>query len=231
MIKEKKYNQARKWSNKELKKFCHLFKGDVLNVSGWKDEDKEGDHYKNYFKNSNNYHISNYKSSACGFQGFKNEFFLDLSKTIPNRLIKKYDVIFNHTTLEHIYNFRKAFTNLCLMSKDTVILVVPFLQQMHSNYGDYWRFTPSAIKKMFEEENMLILYSSFNEGKKESVYLFFIASKKTQKWKEKIGNSFTYKANKKEFLGIYEQFVGNRAIVNSFLYKLLKKVFRVLNKK
>lgn len=221
MLVDKKYKIARKWSNKELKKFAHLFGGKILNASGWKDETKEGRYYKDYFKNSELYEISNYKTEACGFQGLKNEFFLDLSKNINKKLINKYDVVFNHTTLEHIYNFKKAFNNLCLMSKDIVILVVPFLQQMHSYYGDYWRFTPLAIKKMFKENKMEILYSSFNEHKRSSVYLFFIASKNSSKWKDKICNHFTYKTKKHYFFDPYEHFVGCRSIKNNLGYNLL----------
>ena len=185
-ITDKKFRITRIWSNRELKKYAHLFSGDVINVSAWQDRDKQGLHYKDYFVNANNYYLSNYQTETCGLQGYKDEIFLDLEKKIDKDLINRFDVVFNHTTLEHIYNFKVAFQNLCLLTKDIIILVVPFLQQMHVEYGDYWRFTPLAIKKMFEENNMTVLYSSFNNHKKCSVYLFFIASKHPEKWKNKI---------------------------------------------
>lgn len=78
--------------------------------------------------------------------------FLDLAaEDINQELIGKYDVVFNHTTLEHIFKVEKASQNLCLMSKDIVIVIVPFLQEQHAEYGDYWRFTPLTIKKYLKK--------------------------------------------------------------------------------
>lgn len=210
---DKKFRIPRIWSNKELKKFAHLFKGDIINVSGWKDIDKEGKHYRDYFINADNYYISNYKKKQKGLQGFQNEIYLDLEKNLDKKLINRFDVVFNHTTLEHIYDFRKAFKNLCLVSKDIVILVVPFLQQMHGlGYPDYWRFSPLAIKKMFEENKMELLYLSFNNERRTSVYLFAIASKKSKRWK-KIKKEFKYTCKKEEG-DTFPNFVGCRAITN-----------------
>jgi len=226
MLIDKKFRLPRIWSNIELKKFAHLFTGNVVNVSAWKDKDKEGKKYKDYFKNANSYSITNYKSEARGFQGIEGEIFLDLEKNLPSKLNNKFDVVFNHTTLEHIYNFRKAFKNLCLMTKDIVIIVVPFLQQMHADYGDYWRFTPTAIKKMFEEQKMTVLYSSFNEHPGTSVYLFFIVSKKPAKWKNQISNKFSYTVKNKPFFDKGEILVGTRSIKNNIHYYLLKKFLK-----
>jgi hypothetical protein len=215
---DKKYRLPRIWSNDELKKFANLFDGDIVNVSAWKDEDKEGKKYKDYFINAKSYSITNYKKEARGFQGTEGEIFLNLEESLPNNLINKFDVVFNHTVLEHVYDFKKSFENLCLMSRDIVIIIVPFLQEMHSDYGDYWRFTPLAIKNMFEENSMEVIYSSFNEHKKSSVYLFFIASKKPGKW-DKIKNEFFYENRSKVFFGGKYQYVGSRSISNSFLFK------------
>ncbi len=179
------------WSNRELEKFAHLFGGDVVNVSGWKDIDKEGRHYKDYFSKAGSYTITNYKSEARGFQGYSNEIFLDLEKDLPSDLYRRFDVVFNHTTLEHIYSVQKAFSNLCNLSRDIVILVLPFLQQYHSTFGDYWRFTPLAIKRMFEDNGYALLYQSFNSHKRSSVYTFTIASRNPEKWKGRFEWSFS----------------------------------------
>lgn len=217
---DKKTRLPRVWSNKELKKFAHFFYGDVVNVSAWKDIDKEGKYYKDYFCNANSYTLTNYKADARGFQGNKDEIFLDLEEKLPDNLVNKFDVVFNHTTLEHIYKVQTAFKNLCLLSKDIVIVVVPFLQNMHGEYGDYWRFTPLTIKRMFENNNLEVLYSSFNEHRTSSVYLFFIASKKPNKWKDKIHNEFNY-VSKYRYVFDNTSFVGNRAIKNSIFYYLI----------
>lgn len=142
------FRLPRIWSNRELRKFSHLFTGDVVNVSGWKDEDKEGERYKNYFQNASSYSLTNYVAEARGFQGYEDEIFLDLSKPIPAELHGKFDVVFNHTVLEHVFEVNQAFENLCNMTRDILIVVVPFLQEMHGEYGDYWRFTPQAMKNV-----------------------------------------------------------------------------------
>lgn len=218
---DKKYRLPRIWSNKELKKFAYLFTGDIVNVSGWKDIDKEGKHYRDYFMNAKNYYISNYKSEARGFQGFDNEFYLDLTQDLDKKYVNRFDVVFNHTTLEHIYDVKKAFRNLCLMSKDIVIIAVPFLQQMHGDYGDYWRFTPLAIRKLFEENGCSLLYLSFNNHKNTSVYIFAIGSKKPEKWKYQINKKFSYNC-KKDFLDGFENYIGCKAISNSWLFRVVR---------
>jgi hypothetical protein len=172
----------RLWSNQELRKIAHLFEGDVVNVSAWKDEDKEGGLYRDYFFNGTNYAITNYKAEANGAQGYENEIFLDLEKTLSQELEGKFDVVFNHTTLEHIYEARDAFANLCLMSRDVVITVLPFMQQYHAHYGDYWRFSPEAVNRLYKENGYELVYQSFNNQSSTSVYLFSVASRNPQKW-------------------------------------------------
>lgn len=211
------YRLPRIWSNKELKKFAHLFKGNIANVSAWQDFDKEGKKYRDYFVNANSYTITNYKTEARGYQGYKNEIFLNLEKKLPQDLIRRFDTVFNHTTLEHVYNVKKAFSNLCELSNDIVILVVPFMQQYHADYGDYWRFTPLLIKKMFAENSYDVIYQSFNNNIMSSVYTFTIASRSPDKWKEFFDWEFSYKDPKGKGP---EPYIGCRAIPSiSFLRK------------
>ncbi len=223
---DRKYRLPRIWSNEELRRFAHLFSGDIVNVSGWKDKDKEGNFYKDYFVNANNYYISNYKSDAKGFQGFDNEFYLDLTQDLDKKYINRFDVVFNHTTLEHIYDVKKAFKNLCLISKDIIILIVPFLQQMHGDYGDYWRFTPLAIRNLFEANGVRLLYLKFNNHRHASVYIFAIGSKEPEKWKSLINEGFNYEC-KKTFLDSFEPYIGHRAITNSLVFKIIQLLRRI----
>jgi hypothetical protein len=179
------------WSNRELEKFAPLFGGDVVNVSGWKDVDKEGKRYRNYFSQATSYTITNYKSEARGFQGMENELFLDLESELSEGMQDRFDVVFNHTTLEHVYDVHTAFRNLCRMSRDVVILVVPFLQPYHSEYGDYWRFSPLLVKRLFEDNGLELLYLSFNSHRFSAVYVFAIASKKPDQWRQHFNYAFT----------------------------------------
>ncbi len=230
------FDIPRTWSNYELRKFSSLFHGSVVNVSGWLDQDKEGTVYRQYFSRASAYTITNYKSEARGFQGKEGEIFLDLTEDLPENLVGKFDVVFNHTVLEHIYEVQKAFSNLCLLSKEVVILVVPFLQKMHADYGDYWRFTPLALKRMFEDNGMNLHYCSFNSHPFASVYIFAIGLKKGSKYAEVIPQQFNYEDPKRVVPN--ENFIGIHAIpplsVSSllmfsriYLKHLFSKLFRL----
>ena len=201
----------RMWANRELEKCAHLFHGDVVNVSGWTDIDKEGRKYREYFFNSKSYTITNYKAEDRGFQGEEGELFLDLEKTLPTDLDRGFDVVFNHTTLEHIYDVQTAFSNLCSMSRDVVIVILPFLQQYHADYGDYWRFSPLAIKRMFEDNGFCLVYQSFNSHRASSVYTFSVASRNPEKWSGYFDWSFTVVDPRGRGP---EPFIGCRAIGN-----------------
>ena len=178
---DKKFRKPRIWSNNQLRKFSNKFTGKIVNISAWKDFDKDKKRYKEYFSNADEYYISNWYSNAQGIQeNIENQFFLDLESELDKNLENNFDVVFNHTCLEHIYNFNLAFKNLCKMSKSVVIIVVPFLQEQHfsQQVKDYWRFTPTAIKRMFEENNFKLSYVNFNDHKDESIYIFAIGVKK-----------------------------------------------------
>lgn len=209
-----KFRIPRIFSNNELKKFAHLFNGKIVNVSGWNDEDKQGSKYRDYFFNSSEYWITNYRADQKGIVGQHNEIFLDLEKNLTKELVNKFDVVFNHTTLEHIYNCQLAFKNLCKLSNDVVIIVVPYLQQIHGvNYYDYWRFTPYTVKKMFEENGLNLRYCSANGADKASIYLVCIGYK-NEKWDNKIPYRFDLKIdkNKKLYDNNYKNIIGGNII-------------------
>lgn len=169
------FRALRMWSNSELRKFAPLFGGSVLNASAWKDVDKEGSRYRDYFTKAKEYMISNYHAEAKGMQHWPDEFFLDLEGEVPGRWSNHFDVVFNHTTLEHVYDFKKAFANLCKLSKDAVIVVLPARQPLHGvGYSDYWRFTPEGVKRLYEENGLSLRYVSSSGWNEPSVYLFCI---------------------------------------------------------
>lgn len=214
---DKKFRKPRVWSNCVLKLMAHKFKGDIINVSGWKDKDKQGGSYRDYFTGLTTYSISNYVSEARGFQGDQeNEFFLDLQKPLDSNYKNKFDVVFNHTVLEHIFEVDIAFKNLCNLSKDIVIVVVPFLQEQHADYGDFWRFTPLTLERLFKKNNKQMIYLNYNDNPAESVYIFAVGSSKANNWKE-IQN---LPSNK---IGV-GKFIGTNHIRNSILTKILYKL-------
>lgn len=178
-IEDRVFRVPRKWSNQQLRRFGDRFRGDVVNVSGWKDADKEGGVYRSYFPNATSYAITNF---TVHYDNRPDELFLDLEKPLPGELTDKFDVVFNHTVLEHIYECHAAFANLCRMTRDVVILVVPFLQPYHASYGDYWRFTPLTLERMFRDNGLTQVYCSFNEHWLCSIYLFAIGTKQPKRW-------------------------------------------------
>ena len=223
---DRKHRIPRKWSNKELRKISSVFTGDVVNVSAWKDIDKEGKKYRDYFENSRSYSITNYYEEEKGYQGYEGEMFLDLEEDLDDSFQDSFDVVLNHTVLEHIYDVQKAFSNLCKMTKDIVILVVPFLQHRHADYGDYWRFTPLSIERMFEDRGMDVLYLNFNDHYNSSVYIFVVASKSKEKWRGKIEFNVRKSDESRGYLD--EPYAGCNAIQNQAyrIRKFLSNIFR-----
>lgn len=178
------------WSNRELQKFAPMFSGEVVNVSAGEDLDKEGNHYRDYFDGATGYYLTNYAPGAYrGFENRENETLLDLCEPLPDELERRFDVVFNHTTLEHVIDLPLAFENLCKMSRDIVILVVPFMQVQHvirRSYDDYWRFTPMALRCLFERHGYGVLHEAANSDTNASIYIFAIASRQPEKWSRKI---------------------------------------------
>lgn len=175
----------RRWSNRELATYAPLFSGEVVNVSGWRDEDKEGRTYRSYFTKASSYAVTNYWGSSTPNDGVPNALFLDLAAELPAELQGKFDVVFNHTVLEHIFDVPKAVTNMAGMTRDVMIMIVPFMQDEHYSpglYGDFWRFTPLCVKKMMEDNGLTLLHLSSNDSPWYPIYLFAIGSKHPGKW-------------------------------------------------
>jgi len=212
---DRQFRITRQWSNHEIKKLATLFYGDVVNVSAWDDRDKEGGYYKEYFSNASGYYYTNH-TGIRGYQQRENEYLVDLSKDLSGELMSRFDVVFNHTTLEHIFEVRKAFENLCSMTQDVVIVIVPFSQVQHEteSYEDYWRFTPSCMHQMFQENGLEVVYEAESKHKEAAIYLLFVASRKPEKWKERmprfepieeagkwIGYRWSFKRLKRKIMG------------------------------
>ena len=186
------FRRARVWSNIELRKIAAYFKGDIINVSGWADEDKIGGTYREYFVNATTYHISNKEGgSQTGKKlSLPDSLTIDLERPISKEHIQKYDCVFTHTVLEHIFNIFQAVDNLCQMSRDAVICVVPFIQPVHQSTGylDYWRFTPFCLEKLFSERGFHTVYASGGPNLKgTSLYYLWVVSKHPDKWTEVFG--------------------------------------------
>ena len=175
---DRKYDLARHWSNREIRRIADHFRGEMVNVSAWDDRDKQGGHYRDYFSHCASYSLTNFPGYR-GFAGRPGEIELDLTTDLPADLVSRFDVVFNHTTLEHIFEVRKAFANLCRMSRDAVIVVVPFSQVQHESgdWGDFWRFTPTCLRALFAENGLEVVYEAESPHKNSAIYLLFVGSR------------------------------------------------------
>lgn len=186
---DRKFRLARQWSNKELRKIAPLFTGDIVNVSAGENIDKEGCTYDQYFNNKSGYALTNYAPGAFrGFAGRQNEYLVDLSQELPTELEGRFDVALNHTVLEHVFDVPKAFRNLCRLSKDVVIVVVPFAQVQHDTegYEDYWRLCPAGLRYLFQENGLEVIYEACNDDENAAIYLFFVGSRQPERWRDKM---------------------------------------------
>lgn len=169
--------RPREWSNRELARIGAAFDGAVINVSGWRDEDQRGGHYRDYFPRATSYSVSNFK----GTRGMENDdggIFIDLEANLPEAIHRQFQVAYNHTTLEHVFEIRKAIENICALSHDAVILVTPFLQSVHFEegaFGDYWRPTPMCISRILTDNGFSTVYQAANDTPWHYVYLFTVA--------------------------------------------------------
>jgi hypothetical protein len=184
---DRQFRLARRWSNAQLRLIAPMCDGRVVNVSAGDDEDKEGAAYAGYFSAATSYTLTNFRAAYRGFQGRPNEIELDLSQPLPAGLAGSFEVVFNHTTLEHVFEVRTAFRGLCDLSTDLVIVVVPFAQVQHENVGyqDFWRFTPTCLRALFAENGLDVVYEAANDDFNASVYLFVVGSRHAERWRSR----------------------------------------------
>lgn len=218
------YRLPRLWSNRQLAEIGGLLEGDIVNVSAWRDSDKDGRTYRSYFPRARSYTLTNFESDKRGYQGAPGEIFLDLEEPVPPHLRQGFDVVYNHTTLEHVYEFRRAFANLCELSRDVVIVVAPWLQTAHSTYGDYWRFSPMAVARLFHENGLEAARIRWNVDKSASVYIFAVGVRDRGKWRDHF--EFDQDPRSDRFFELRDDCAGSRALAPPALARLSAAIAR-----
>ena len=208
-----RFRAPRVWSNSVLKQIAPLFSGHVINVSAWKDEDKEGGHYRDYFSNADSYSLSNF--GGYRGEGAADDINLNLETNLPEELKGGFDVVYNHTTLEHIYDVFMAMRNLCALSRDVVVLVVPFVQEVHTaeSFSDYWRFTPQVMERMFSENGFGMVFMSSSHMEGASIYHVCVAARQPEQWADRFAN-------------VHSEVNYGRKMFRHPFRNLLKKIFK-----
>ena len=168
---------GRTYSNVCLKRILALLNvTSVLNVSGWDDGDKEGGRYSDYFSQK----VSKYEVSH-----FENDYLrsdTDLSKMVINledlnyQAVEKFELVFSHTVLEHVFDQQNAFRIMCSLAEKYVVGVVPMINVLHweKTYDDYWRFTPHGIRKLFENNEFKLVHLEIGPTSSISQYIIFV---------------------------------------------------------
>lgn len=167
-------SNPRRSSNAVLRELCPHFGGEVVNVSGFMDEDKQNGHYRDYFPKASSYSITNYAGSGVIGDGAEGSIYLDLQAEPDPELEKRFDTALCHTVLEHIEFIQPAFANLSHITRETLIIVVPFLQDEHYRpgiFGDYWRYTPQGLQSLYRQYGFEMIHCSANDTPWYPVYL------------------------------------------------------------
>ncbi len=154
-------------------------------MSGWRDEDKQAGHYRDYFPNAKSYRLTNYWGTDAKNDGAADSLFLDLEAPLPENMRGICDLAWTHTVLEHVGDVETAFRNLGALTRDAVLVVVPWIQDEHyapGLYGDFWRFTPLGIRRLMEKSGLELVHLSANEQPWYPVYLFAVGSKRPGDW-------------------------------------------------
>jgi len=76
----------------------------------------------------------------------------DLNLPIPGNLEKKYDVVIDGGTLEHIFNFPVAISNCMKMIKEGGSLFIFSMANNHCGHG-FYQFSPELFFRIFQPEN------------------------------------------------------------------------------
>ncbi len=174
--------RPRSFSNRVLSEYLVALSGDIINVSGWEDSDKEGRRYRNYYGACRRYVISNIDGEGGVPRVLPGEIeavYLDLNEPLDGSLAGQFDVAFCHTVLEHVFDSDTALRNLAALTRDLVVVVVPFSQSVHytGSYSDYHRFSPYCLQRFFEDEGFTALLSVANSQPFFPTYVVFIASR------------------------------------------------------
>lgn len=112
----------------------------------------QGYKVENFFPQSNEY----IKTDLVSSQGVRK---LDITK---DKINAEYDVIVCLNVLEHIFDYKTALNNIynSLKIDGVLFFSVPLFYPLHMLPDDYWRFTPSALERLFIKYRKVIIQTS-----------------------------------------------------------------------
>jgi hypothetical protein len=163
--------EPRVWSNREVEPIAAGITGDVIHVSAWRDDDKHGRTYRDYFARARSYTTTNVGGQRGELEGA--DLPLDLSVPLPVELEGAYDLAFNHTTLEHVYEIETALDALFGLTRDQLLVVIPFMQVEHwerPSFADHWRMTRFSLTRACVDRGFEVLSLTSNHNAVWPIY-------------------------------------------------------------
>lgn len=161
--------RTRKFNNDSIKKFAKGIKNKKILELGSGIKVKEKYYYsaKQFFDNSNEFIQS------------------DIVKDFGHKIIDvtemeyhdKFDIILCMNVLEHVFDFRKAISNIynSLKENGIAIIFVPVFYPLHDEPNDYWRFTEYSLKKLLNNFQKIEIK---NSGPKQYPFAYYIEAHK-----------------------------------------------------
>lgn len=88
-----------------------------------------------------------------------------------------YDIILCMNVLEHVYDYQKGIQNMyrALRPSGELVVFVPMFYPLHDEPHDYWRFTEHALRKMFQDFEIIELKK---KGLREMSVGYFLVGRK-----------------------------------------------------
>ncbi len=143
--------RARKETNAWLLVHAAGIKGHVLSVGSGTDEDGEGGHYRDYFKDCSSYTTSDVVAEEGS------DLVLDV-RSMPEIKDGSFDCVFCSGVLEHVDDYQGSLKEITRILRRGGVLLLgpPFRQGLHNAPKDYWRFTEYGIRYLLEKDYEVI---------------------------------------------------------------------------
>jgi hypothetical protein len=145
--KNKLASRNRRISNTWLRKNCEDVMGKVISIGSVDDSDQENSFYKEYFPNASEYLITDVTKGDALHMVLD---VCDMSQIIDESV----GCFFCSGVLEHVKNPFAAIDEMhrCLSQDGTLLLGLPFFQDIHLAPQDYWRFTPHGVDQLLADK-------------------------------------------------------------------------------
>lgn len=162
---------SRAEGNAILRDWCGQVVGRVLSVGSGADIDREGGHYRDYFRLATTYETSDVKP-GCGLV-------IDVQAMAGVR-DQAYDAIFCHSVLEHVPDPWSAVREMtrALAPGGLLLLGVPFNYKIHRAPTDYWRFTEYGVRLLLEHGGLSVVHLVGVDGPSNHAALYWAFARK-----------------------------------------------------